>query len=59
MNLIFIFLFFISINFNLINSNQIRKRRQANLEPSLNGSIPFGIVQFNRVTVIPIGTPRK
>nr|CAD2141437.1 unnamed protein product [Meloidogyne enterolobii] len=59
MNLIFIFLFFISINFNLINSNQIRKRRQANLEPSLNGSIPFGIAQFNRVGVIPIGTPPK
>ncbi|CAK5080155.1 unnamed protein product [Meloidogyne enterolobii] len=59
MNLIFIFVFFISINFNLINSNQIRKRRQANLEPSLNGSIPFGIAQFNRVGVIPIGTPPK
>ncbi|KAL7075626.1 hypothetical protein ACQ4LE_005417 [Meloidogyne hapla] len=61
MNSLFIlfFLFFVLIQFNLINSNQIRKRRQVNLEPTLNGTISFGIVQFIRFGIIPIGTPSK
>ena len=55
-----LFLFFFSIQFVLISSNKIliRTRRQTPLEPTKNGTIPFGITSFIRFGSVKIGTPR-